>query len=76
MLLKFHNAKLKNQKHVELWGTGNPLREFLHVDDLAEAIYLVLNSDFDDNVLNVGSGNEVSIKELSIIIKKNNIIQW
>jgi len=55
---------------VVLWGTGNPLREFLHVDDLADAcIYLMQHYDLSD-IINVGSGKEVSIKDLALLIKE------
>ena len=70
MIMKFHNAKINNLKEVVLFGTGNPLREFLNVDDLAEAILVFLKSDelkFD--CYNVGSGEEISIKSLAELIK-------
>ncbi|MFT5725664.1 MAG: GDP-L-fucose synthase [Bacteroidia bacterium] len=54
---------------VEIWGTGSPLREFLHVDDLAEACYFIMESYDKPNFLNVGSGHEISIKDLAILIK-------
>ena len=76
LLRKFHEAKLNNSDSVEIWGTGTPIREFLHVDDLADAcVYLMqnLNADqlYDQNIShsNVGSGEEVSIKELAMMIK-------
>jgi len=76
LMRKFHEAKIKNAELVEAWGTGNPLREFLHVDDLAHAcVYLLKIFDADElynggiSHLNIGSGEEVSIKELAISIK-------
>ena len=53
-----------------MWGTGKPLREFLYVDDLAEAIQFIIENDINDDLLNVGSGEEISIYELSLLIKK------
>ena len=70
MLRKFHEAKLNNHADVELWGTGFPLREFLHVDDLGQAVCLSLKEDFDGGLYNVGSGNEIEIKDLALLIQK------
>jgi len=69
LLNKFHHAKISNAPVVEVWGTGTPLREFLHVDDLAEAcVYLMLHYD-EELFINVGSGEEISIKDLALLIK-------
>ncbi|TLU97832.1 GDP-L-fucose synthase family protein [Dyadobacter luticola] len=69
MIRKFHEAKEENKPFVELWGTGSPLREFLHADDLAAACYyLMLNYD-EPGFLNVGVGSDVSIKSLAEMIK-------
>ena len=77
LLRKFHEGKQLNSNFVEIWGTGSPLREFIHVDDMADAcLYLMNNIDADElyNIgishINIGSGEEVSIKELAIMIKK------
>ncbi len=70
MLRKFHEAKENNAPVVEVWGTGAPLREFLHVDDLAEACMFLMESYNDPGHINVGSGSEISIKELAILIKE------
>lgn len=77
LIRKFHEAKVNNLKEVTLWGTGKPLREFLYVDDLAEAIYFLLNNveakDLYENGLthlNIGTGEDLSIKELALLIKK------
>ena len=77
LMRKVHEAKIHNSKQVEVWGSGSPLREFLHVDDLAVAcLYLMNNIDADElynsgiSHINIGSGEEVSIKELAIMIKK------
>ena len=70
LLRKFHEAKINNSSSVEIWGTGTPLREFLHVNDLADACYfLMLNYD-EQATINVGSGEEISIKGLAVLIKK------
>ena len=69
MIRKFHEAKLNNHAPVELWGTGTPMREFLHVDDLAEAVLFVLENVLDEHLYNVGVGVDVTIKELARIIQ-------
>ena len=61
---------MNNHADVELWGTGFPLREFLHVDDLGQAVCLALQEDFDGDLYNVGSGNEIEIKDLALLIQK------
>ena len=69
LLRKFHEAKLDGKPYVEVWGSGKPKREFLHVDDLADACYhLMLNYD-ESELVNVGTGEDVSIGELAEIIK-------
>lgn len=70
LIYKMHQAVTNNHKEVEIWGSGKPLREFMHVDDLASAIVFLLNKKFDYEVLNIGTGEEVSIKELSEEIKE------
>jgi GDP-L-fucose synthase len=70
LIRKFHEAKINNHKDVVLWGTGEPLREFLHVDDLAEAILFSLINNLESEIYNVGSGNEISIKELANLVQK------
>ena len=67
---KFCKAKLENQPSVTLWGTGSPLREFLHVDDLASATMFALKNHSGEVALNVGSGEEVSIRDLAGHIKE------
>ena len=72
LIRKFHEAKTNNKKEVELWGTGTPKREFLHVDDLADAvIYLIINYNAKDigNFVNIGTGIDISIKDLAELIK-------
>lgn len=70
MIRKFHDAKMNNAPSVELWGTGSPLREFLYVDDMADAcVFLLENYDGEQHV-NIGTGKEVTIKELAETVKK------
>lgn len=70
MIRKFHEAKVDNAPMVELWGTGTPLREFLYVDDMADAcVYLLEHYDGEQHV-NIGTGKEVTIKELANIVKR------
>jgi len=69
MIRKFHEAKVNGAPFVELWGTGTPLREFLYVDDMADAcVYLLENYDGEQHV-NIGTGKEVSIKQLAETVK-------
>lgn len=69
LIRKFHEAKVSGAKEVVVWGTGAPLREFMHVDDLANACYFLMTNYSDEQFVNIGSGQEVSIKELAEIIK-------
>jgi GDP-L-fucose synthase len=70
MLRKFHEAKQKNINEVVLWGTGNPKREFLHVNDLAKAVIFSLENSLSDSLYNIGSGVEVTVQGLAEIIQK------
>jgi GDP-L-fucose synthase len=68
MIRKFHEAKIEGKEFVEVWGTGTPKREFLYVDDLADAcVYLMLNYN-DSEIVNIGTGQDVTIKELALTI--------
>jgi len=69
MIIKIHNAKIENKPFVELWGTGKPLREFLYVDDMAAACLLLMQTYEGNDFINIGSGQEISIKDLADIIK-------
>ena len=69
LLRKFHEAKERGYKEVVIWGTGSPLREFMHCDDLADALVFLLTTYSGYEHVNVGSGEEVTIKELAEIIK-------
>ena len=70
MLRKFHEAKENNHASVTLWGSGTPLREFLHVEDLAEAVVFSMENTLEESLYNVGSAEETSIKELALLIQK------
>lgn len=69
MIRKFHEAKLNGNAPVELWGTGAPMREFLHVDDLAQAILFGLENTLKDSLYNVGTGEDLTIKDLALLIQ-------
>lgn len=70
MIRKFHEAMLDGNIPVTLWGTGKPLREFLHVDDLALAVLFALENKLEDSLYNVGVGIDISIHELALLIQK------
>ena len=70
MLRKFHETKENNHADVVLWGTGTPKREFLHVDDLANAVVFALENKMEESLYNIGSGEEISIKGLAELIQK------
>ena len=70
MMRKFHEAKEKNHESVTLWGTGTPKREFLFVDDLADSVVFALENKMPDHLYNIGTGKDISIKELALTIKK------
>jgi GDP-L-fucose synthase len=68
LIRKFHEAKLRNDKNVEIWGTGTPRREFLHVEDLADAVLFLLQNYDAEPIVNIGWGEDLTIRELSEII--------
>lgn len=77
MIRKFHEAKLAGERigmncsePVELWGSGSPMREFLFVEDLADAVVFALENEFKENLYNIGTGTDLSIKELAELIQK------
>ena len=70
LIRKFHEAKLNNQKEVVMWGSGTPKREFMYVDDLAEACVYLLNNYSDEMHVNLGTGEDVEIRELAQTIKE------
>lgn len=70
MLRKFHEAKVNGESKVVLWGDGSPKREFLHVDDLAEACFFLISKYEESGHINVGTGVDLPIKDLSLLVKK------
>ncbi len=70
MIRKFHEAKLNNNAVVILWGSGTPMREFLFVDDMAQAVVFALENKLPDYLYNVGTGEDLTIKQLAITIQK------
>lgn len=70
MIRRFHEAKEQGLPTVTIWGTGSPLREFLFADDLAEACYYLMQNYDEPGLVNIGSGTEISIKDLALLIKK------
>jgi GDP-L-fucose synthase len=70
MIIKIHKAKVDNKPFVELWGTGTPLREFLYVDDMADACLRLMQTYDDSDFVNIGSGQEISINSLANTIKR------
>ncbi|MEQ8581156.1 MAG: GDP-L-fucose synthase [Marinoscillum sp.] len=69
LIRKFHMAKVTSTPEVSIWGTGSPLREFLHVDDLAEACLFLMNHYSSEKTINVGFGEDLSIKDLALMVK-------
>lgn len=70
LIRKFHEARCSNAPSVTVWGSGNPMREFLHVDDMAEACVFLMQHYNDAGPVNVGSGKDISIKDLALLIKE------
>jgi len=70
LIAKMHNAKIYQKKNIDLWGTGKPLREFIYIDDLAEASIFLVENYFKNTPINVGTGKEISIKELASIVSE------
>lgn len=70
LIRKFHEAKINNQPHVEIWGDGTPMREFLFVDDLAEACLFLMGNYNDSEIVNIGTGEDITIKDLAYLVKE------
>ena len=70
LIRKFHTAKISKSHFVEVWGTGSPLREFLHVDDLADACLHLMKNYNEEIFVNVGCGSDISIKDLAHLVKE------
>lgn len=69
MMQRFYNATKQKNNKITIWGSGKPLREFLYVDDLADSVEFLIDKKWDEELLNIGSGEEVSIKELAELMK-------
>jgi GDP-L-fucose synthase len=69
LIKKFHHAKINAEPYVEIWGTGSPKREFLHVNDLAEACYFLMETYNEKQFVNIGTGEDISIKDLALEVK-------
>lgn len=69
LIRKFHTAKKENAATVEIWGTGSPLREFLHADDLADACFYLMQNYNEAGLVNIGVGEDISIKDLALLVK-------
>ena len=70
LIRKFHDAKEKDLPFVEMWGTGTPMREFLHADDLGDACVYLMNTYDGEKFVNIGSGTDLTIKDLALLVKK------
>lgn len=70
LIRKFHDAKENNSPFVEMWGTGTPMREFLHSDDMADACVFLMNNYSGQKIVNIGTGTDLTIKDLALLIKK------
>lgn len=70
LIRKFHEAKLEGKNKVVIWGTGSPFREFLFADDLADACFYLMETYNEPNLVNIGTGEDISIKDLALLIKR------
>ena len=70
LIRKFHEAKISNEPAVTIWGTGEPLREFLYADDLADACYYLMQHYNEPGLVNIGTGKDLPIKDLAILVKE------
>ena len=70
LIHRFHNAKVASSSEVIIWGDGTPLREFLHVEDLARASLILLNNYDDSVAINIGSGQEITVAKLAVLVSK------
>ena len=70
LIRKFHTAKKENAASVEIWGTGSPMREFLHANDLADACFYLMQNYNEAGLVNIGVGEDITIKDLALLVKK------
>ncbi|MDN3587740.1 GDP-L-fucose synthase [Pedobacter aquatilis] len=69
LIRKVHEAKINNEKQITVWGSGSPMREFLFADDLADACYFLMENYNEPNLINIGVGHDLTIKDLALLIK-------
>jgi GDP-L-fucose synthase len=70
LIRKFHEAKKQKAPFIEVWGTGTPMREFLHVEDLADACFFLMMNYNEKGIVNIGCGEDISIKDLAMLVKE------
>lgn len=70
LIRRFHEAKNQDLSQVTIWGTGTPMREFLFADDLANACYYLMQNYNEEGLVNVGTGEDISIKDLALLVKE------
>lgn len=70
LIRKFHEARISGASSVAIWGSGTPFREFIHVDDVAEACLFLMNAYEGNEIVNIGSGEEISIRNLALLVRK------
>ncbi len=70
IIARMNEAMINNELEFQIWGTGKPLREFLYVDDLTSAIKFIIENDVESDLINIGSGEEVTVHELALLIKE------
>ena len=70
LIFRMHSSKIKKNNKFKIWGSGKPLREFLHAEDLADALLFIIGNNINKDLINVGSGKEIPISELAILIKE------
>ena len=70
LIRKFHEAKVNGTPEVVIWGSGSPMREFLFADDLADACYFLMENYNEPNLINIGTGEDLTIKDLALLVKK------
>ena len=70
LIRKFHESKIKGSENVIVWGSGNPMREFLFADDLADACFYLMQNYSEPSLINIGTGEDITIKDLALLIKQ------
>ena len=70
LMYRMHMSKIANEKSFKIWGTGKPQREFLYVEDFSDSINFLINTEWEEDLINIGSGEEISIKQLAELLKE------